>query len=209
MNVTKPEMKCRQLPVDKSPKEGSPQKNSAEHKGYAGAHNYGRITENNITNADMSKEKLLEKIVDRDNMNNAFKRVKSNKGAHGIDGMENNENSVIYRDIFPGVDIEYKQLADGIKEDIILNTPDTSNHFTFNIKTGGLTPLLHEDNSIGFYTDPKGEEPGEMKFLIPRPYMIDSNHQLSQDVIFQLKETENAEEYNLLVIADYDWLSAS
>jgi RNA-directed DNA polymerase len=30
---------------------------------------------------------LLEKILDRDNMNKAFKRVKSNKGSHGIDGM--------------------------------------------------------------------------------------------------------------------------
>ncbi|MBR0600313.1 group II intron reverse transcriptase/maturase [Clostridiales bacterium BAD-6] len=30
---------------------------------------------------------LLEKILDRDNMNKAFKKVKSNKGKHGIDGM--------------------------------------------------------------------------------------------------------------------------
>jgi group II intron reverse transcriptase/maturase len=67
--------------------EGSPQKNSAEHKGYAGAHNPWRITENNITDADMSKENLLEEILDRNNMNKAYKRVRSNKGSHGIDGM--------------------------------------------------------------------------------------------------------------------------
>ena len=46
-----------------------------------------RITENNITNANESKERLLEEILDRHNMNSAFERVKSNKGAHGIDGM--------------------------------------------------------------------------------------------------------------------------
>lgn len=87
MNVTKKGAKCSQLPTGGSRMEGSPQKNSAEHKGYAGAHNPLRITENNITNADMSKERLLEEIVDRSNMNKAYKRVKSNKGAHGIDGM--------------------------------------------------------------------------------------------------------------------------
>jgi len=87
MNVTKTEAKCSQLPAGESSKEGSPQKNSAEHKGYAGVHNSERITENNITNADMSKERLLEQIVDRDNMNHAYKKVNSNKGAHGIDGM--------------------------------------------------------------------------------------------------------------------------
>ena len=87
MNVTKTEAKCSQLPTDESLKEGSPQKNSAEHEGYAGVHSSVRITENNITDAVQSKERLLEGVVDKDNMNNAFKRVKSNKGAHGVDGM--------------------------------------------------------------------------------------------------------------------------
>ena len=91
MNVTKTEAKCSQLPSDNSREEGSLQKNSAEHKGYAGVHSSVRITENNITDADLSKEKLLEQIVGRNNMNYAYKRVKSNKGAHGIDGMEVDE----------------------------------------------------------------------------------------------------------------------
>lgn len=91
MNVTKTGEKCSQLPPDDSQKEGSLQKNSAEHEGYAGVHNSGRITENNVTDAEWSMEKLHEKIVDRNNMNNAYKRVKSNKGAHGVDGMKVDE----------------------------------------------------------------------------------------------------------------------
>ncbi len=87
MNVTKTEAKCSQLPTDEDQKESSLQKNSAEHKGYGGVHSSVRITENNITDADQSKERLLEGVVDRDNMNHAFKRVKSNKGSHGVDGM--------------------------------------------------------------------------------------------------------------------------
>ena len=91
MNVTKTEAKYSQPPADNSRKEGLPQKNSAEHEGYAGAYNSERITENNVIDADKSKERLLEQIVDRDNLNRAFKRVKSNKGAHGIDGMKVDE----------------------------------------------------------------------------------------------------------------------
>lgn len=34
---------------------------------------------------------LLERILDRDNMNAAYKRVKSNKGSHGVDGMRVDE----------------------------------------------------------------------------------------------------------------------
>ncbi|WP_366924190.1 group II intron reverse transcriptase/maturase [Metallumcola ferriviriculae] len=87
MNVTDKGTKCSQLPADENRMEGSPQKNSAEHEGYAGVHNPLKITENNITDANLSKERLLEAILDRDNMNKAFKRVKSNKGSHGVDGM--------------------------------------------------------------------------------------------------------------------------
>ncbi len=47
-----------------------------------------RITENNITDARTYEARLLERILERNNMNRAYKRVKSNKGAAGVDGME-------------------------------------------------------------------------------------------------------------------------
>jgi len=61
------------------------QKNSAEHKGYAGVCNFERITENTATNP--TEQRLLEQILNRNNLNQAFERVKRNKGAHGIDKM--------------------------------------------------------------------------------------------------------------------------
>lgn len=86
MKVTKGGIKYRQ-----PRKEGYLQKVSAEQRGYVEAYASPRITENNITNTNLSAEQLLEKILDKDNMNQAFKKVKSNKGAGGIDGMEVDE----------------------------------------------------------------------------------------------------------------------
>ena len=91
MNDTNKGAKCSQPPADNGRKEGLPQKNSAEHEGYAGVHSPGRISENNIIDADKSEDRLLEQILDRDNLNKAFKRVKSNKGACGVDGMKVDE----------------------------------------------------------------------------------------------------------------------
>lgn len=86
MNVTNKEIKyCQPL------KEGSLQKDNSESERYAGVYDSLKITENNITNANVSRERLLEKILDKENLNNAFKRVKANKGAHGVDGMEVDE----------------------------------------------------------------------------------------------------------------------
>ena len=82
MNVTRTGAKGSQLR-----KEGSTQKDSAEHEGYAGVHIPERIAEKDDANTSKSGDKLLEKIVSRDNLNEAFKRVKANKGSHGVDGM--------------------------------------------------------------------------------------------------------------------------
>ena len=91
MNVTKSGAKSSQLPTDERRKEDSPQKNSAEHEGYAGVQHSERITESDNTNANLLEERLLERIISKGNMNEAFKKVKSNKGSHGIDGMKVDE----------------------------------------------------------------------------------------------------------------------
>ena len=83
MNVTDKEVKYRQLHI-----EDYLQKVPAEQGEYAEVYDSLRITENNVINAGLSTERLLEEILDKDNMNRAFKKVKTNKGAGGIDKME-------------------------------------------------------------------------------------------------------------------------
>ena len=58
------------------------QKNNAEHEGYVGAQSVGCREVAEQDGAD-----LLERILSRDNLNRAYKRVRANKGAPGIDGM--------------------------------------------------------------------------------------------------------------------------
>ena len=67
---------------------GCPQRGRAEHEEYAEALIGKRMTENNLTNADRQEDGLLEAIVSAGNMNRAYKRVKKNKGASGVDGMK-------------------------------------------------------------------------------------------------------------------------
>ena len=63
---------------------GFAQRNSAEHEGYAEAsRSFKRIWKER----DSAQPKLLEAILHKDNFNRAYKRVKANKGAPGIDGM--------------------------------------------------------------------------------------------------------------------------
>ena len=62
---------------------GFPQRDSVGHKGYAEAQSTDRREGKERDGASG----LLEAILDRDNLNRAYKRVKGNRGAAGIDGM--------------------------------------------------------------------------------------------------------------------------
>jgi len=52
---------------------------------------HASIAENNHIITDLQAENLLERILQKDNLNKAYKKVKSNKGAGGIDGMSVDE----------------------------------------------------------------------------------------------------------------------
>src|SRR5690554_881047 len=71
--------------------EGYPPKVSAEQREYAEACAPPEMTETDITNTNQQTEGLLELILTKENLNRAYKQVKRNKGAGGIDGMQVDE----------------------------------------------------------------------------------------------------------------------
>lgn len=86
MNVTKDGFKDRQLHM-----EDYLQMAAAEQGEYAEVSVYQRITENNDIITDFWTDSLLELILRKDNLNKSYKKVKSNKGTGGIDGMQVDE----------------------------------------------------------------------------------------------------------------------
>ena len=70
--------------MDAENRESCLQRDSAERKGYVRAHrSFNRIWKER----DSAEPDILGKILDKDNLNRAYKRVKANKGAPGVDGM--------------------------------------------------------------------------------------------------------------------------
>ena len=77
-----PERRNGQMDVEN--KESCLQRDSAERKGYVRAHrSFNRIWKER----DSADPDILGKILNKDNLNRAYKRVKANKGAPGVDGM--------------------------------------------------------------------------------------------------------------------------
>ena len=86
MNVTESGFKNRQLHM-----EDYLQMVSAEQKEYAEVFDYSKIAEKSGVITDYWTNNLLDLILRKGNLNNAYKQVKKNKGKGGIDGMQVDE----------------------------------------------------------------------------------------------------------------------
>ena len=86
MQDTKKCVESRQLQ-----KEGCLQEVRVEPEDRVGARSISSTSEKGRNGVNEYASGLLEKILHRDNMNQAYKRVKENKGSHGVDGMSVNE----------------------------------------------------------------------------------------------------------------------
>jgi len=64
---------------------------SAEQREYAEVCGSPKMAETDSTDTNQQREGLLEQILGRDNLNRAYKQVRRNKGAGGIDGMQVDE----------------------------------------------------------------------------------------------------------------------
>ena len=142
--------------------ESCSQRNSAEHKRYVRAHrSFNRIWKER----DSAEPDLLGKILDRNNLNRAYKRVKANKGAAGTDGMtieealpwlkEHNKELTdrIRRGKYtpqPVRRVEIPKPDGGIRK---LGIPTVTDRIIQQAITQQLTPIfepLFSDNSFGY-----------------------------------------------------------
>ena len=65
-----------------------PEEGGAELRSTLGEHSFASVLPEEKDRITMDTSNLLEKVVDRRNLNLAYKRVKRNGGSHGVDGMQ-------------------------------------------------------------------------------------------------------------------------
>ena len=161
MKVTESGFKNRQLHI-----EDYLQMVSAEQKEYAEVFDYSKITEKSGVITDYWTNNLLELILRKENLNKAYKQVKSNKGSGGIDGMQVDE-------LLPYLRENQESLIQGIRngkykpnpvrrveipketkgEFRKLGVPTVVDRVIQQAITQELTPIYEEqfsDNSFGF-----------------------------------------------------------
>lgn len=111
--------------------------------------------------------------------------------------------SVIYRDILPGVDLEYVVTGLNIKENIIVKEQSSNYSYSFTMQLNNLTAILNEKGEI-IISEPSSDE---ALYIIPAPVMWDANNVTSDKATMSLTDHGNGK-YTLVVTADSAWMNA-
>ena len=113
-----------------------------------------------------------------------------------------NLTRVRYNDITEDVDIEYEIYSNNIKESIIVNSGKDSYVYKFELKLNKMTATLNEDGEISL----NDEKTGEVKYIMPAPFMFDDSGALSTDVYYTLTQSGKYK-YELTVTASAEWIN--
>ena len=116
---------------------------------------------------------------------------------------ENIQDSLLYEDVFSGVDHLNTKYSHNVKEQIIVKERKDSYRYDFKLSLSGVEAELNTDGSVSLKDVVSKEE----IYYIPAPYMEDANGRRSYEVEYVL--TSVTDGVVLTVIADADWMNES
>ncbi|MBQ3133559.1 MAG: DNRLRE domain-containing protein [Clostridia bacterium] len=111
-------------------------------------------------------------------------------------------SSITYDYFEENASLNYEVSPTGIKENIILHSAADTYSYTFEFKTKGVSLVAGDDGGIKAMAN----DTGEVVFVIPAPYMIDSAGRISTAVSYELSSAKN--KAILTITADPAWVNS-
>ena len=114
--------------------------------------------------------------------------------------LEKNSSQVVYKGVFKDTDLQYIVNAEGVKENIVLNSDKSPTEYVSQYKVNGLTPVQLDDKTIELQN-----EKDEAIYIISAPYMIDGNGVTSHSLSIKLSGVKN-NKFTVTLTLDSSWL---
>ena len=116
--------------------------------------------------------------------------------------LDNITSNAEYKNIYSNVDLQCNVTTKGVKENIVLNSPNVNNEYVISYKIGKLTPKLKDDNTIDLYNGKN------VVYTISAPYMVDANQKYSENISLEILNHKD-DTMQVKLTADKDFLLSS
>ena len=116
--------------------------------------------------------------------------------------LDNIISNAEYKNIYSNVDLQCNVTTKGVKENIVLNSPNAKNEYVISYNIGKLTPKLKDDNTIDLYNGKN------VVYTISAPYMVDANEKYSENISLEILNHKD-DTMQVKLTADKDFLLSS
>ena len=116
--------------------------------------------------------------------------------------LDNITSNAEYKNIYNNVDLQCNVTTKGVKENIVLNSPNVNNEYVISYNIGKLTPKLKDDNTIDLYNGKN------IVYTISAPYMVDANQKYSENISLEILNHKD-DTMQVKLTADKDFLLSS
>ena len=116
--------------------------------------------------------------------------------------LDNITSNAEYKNIYNNVDLQCNVTTKGVKENIVLNSPNAKNEYVISYNIGKLTPKLKDDNTIDLYNGKN------VVYTISAPYMVDANEKYSENISLEILNHKD-DTMQVKLTADKDFLLSS
>jgi len=111
---------------------------------------------------------------------------------------------VIFKNLEENIDVSYQTLTNGLKEEIIIKEPTDKDTYVFRmrIETPNNESLEGNFPSPAFF-----DNNGDYLFHFEKPFAVDASGNRTDDVLLQVGQGADANDYQIRLVVDKDWLS--
>lgn len=118
--------------------------------------------------------------------------------------LEKHSSKLAYASVYNNTEIVYDLSGNRLKESVVISKYNASLWgYRYNLNTGGLTPVLSEDNTIEL----RHPETAEVVMTMPAPFMVDANGEYNYDVDVSLVQKNGS--YLLSYYVPRTWLASA
>ncbi|MFA5069661.1 MAG: glycosyltransferase [Patescibacteria group bacterium] len=114
------------------------------------------------------------------------------------------ESQTTYPEVFPGVDLRYTLVRDGLLEEYILNQPQTLTKISETLQLSGVT-LLNPDPQTFVFTDTNTKKE-KFRFDVPKMYELNNQSEENEGLHFEVSQT-GANQYLVDIVLDKEGLA--